>query len=404
MSKPTIVILGGGFGGVRAALDLEKFLPDAEIFLVDKNSYHTYTSDLYELAAAEFSKQGREDILGLTSTLAVPFQEIFSPKRVRFLKGEALDINFKKKEVILDFGRLRYDYLVLALGSQTNFFTIPHLGEKALELKSASDALNIKSALEELFQTHGKHEKISVVIGGGGFTGSELAGELGVALPKLARKFSHPVQNIYLTLVEGSDQLLYSAHPWFHGRVMSRLEKLGVKIMLGSFITDIHDGEVILKNKPAIKYHLLIWTAGVKANRLVEKVKGVKLEKNKCIMVGRNMEVPDLKNVFVIGDLAYCGTQMTAQAAIEQGHYVAEFLASKLGGRPYPDYHPKISRFVVPLGGKYALADLGFIKISGFPAWFLKRFVALKYFLTILPPAKAFRLWWQGLRIFTQND
>jgi len=251
----------------------------------------------------------------------------------------------------------------------------------------------------------------AVVIGGGGFTGTELAGELAFALPKLAASHGHPAGNVRLILAEGASRLLSSAAPWFGKKAEKRLRKIGVEVMLESFITDVQDGRILLKGGREVLYSLLVWTAGVKANRLAENLAGFPLEKNKCVAVDKNLRARGHENIFVIGDLAYCvppgasgPMPMTAQTAIEQGHHAANFLSKRLGKGDKIEFHPQISRFIVPLGGKYALAELGFMRISGFVPWLLKRFVALKYFASILPFGKAFVLWSRGLGVFMRND
>ncbi|MDP3762480.1 MAG: NAD(P)/FAD-dependent oxidoreductase [bacterium] len=403
-----IVILGGGFGGVRAALDLSRKLPGARIVLADRRSYHSYYSDMYELSAAVFpggKVPGKKDFLAIKSTLAIPFKDIFSGRKNVEVKEDAvLGAEPKKNEVILSSGRISYDFLIIALGSETNFFGIPHLGEKSHEFKTTADALNLRSKLEELFLSSSKRDKISVVIGGGGFTGTELAGELAFTLPKLAKSHGYPPENARLVLAEGASRLLSLADPWFGKKAEKRLRKIGVEVMLGSFIIDVKDGKILLKDGREVPYSLLVWTAGVKANSLAENLGGFSLEKNKCVMVDKNLKPLGIENVFVVGDLASCGLPMTAQVAIDQGRYVANFLAKALGGQPADDFHPRGSRFIVPLGGKYALADLGFMKLAGFIPWLLKRFVALKYFASILPFGKAFALWSRGLGVFMRND
>lgn len=414
--EKNILILGGGFGGVNAAVELARRIPEALITLVDRNPYHTYHADLYELAGALFHKQGddiRKEFLLLRSTTAIPFEEIFAPyPNVKFHQAEVREINLPASEVALSTGRIRYDDVVIALGSETNFFGIPHLGERALELKSTAHALNINAAMEELFSSHGKHEIVSVVIGGGGFTGCELAGELVLSLRRAAKLRGHPEENLAVTLVEASPALLGMAGSWFSARAKKRLEKIGVKVMVKSPIVGVTPTEVVLKEKMSVPYHMLIWTAGVHASSVVHKIKGVEIQKNQCITVNENMHPLPYHNAFVIGDMASCAITpgmvpqlMTAQVAIAEAHYIARHMADKLGGKKdLPDYHPKISRFVVPLGGKYGLADLGWAKVEGVLPWMLKRLVALKYLASILPFQKAWELWRQDTKIFAEND
>ena len=416
MEKKHFLILGGGFGGVTAAIELARRLPSAAITLVDKNPYHIYHADLYELAGALFHEQGgslKRRYLGLGSTVAIPFEDIFGRyPNIEFHRAEVLSIDLPSSEVTLSTGKVTYGDVIIALGSETNFFGIPHLEERALEMKTASDALNINTALEELFGSRAKHEIISVVVAGGGFTGCELAAELAVSLKKAARKRGHPVENIALTIIEATGALLGAAGPWFSEKAKKRMEALGVKVLLESPIVDVGPAEVALKEKMSVPYHLLIWTAGVRASSIAKNIKGVEIQKNHCIAVNENMHLLPHHNAFVIGDMAYCVAgrdgkplPMTAQAAIYEAHYIARHIADKLGGKKdLEDYHPKISRFVVPLGGKYALGDFGAFKMSGMLPWMCKRYTALKYLANILPFPKAWKLWRQSSKIFMEND
>lgn len=415
-SQEDVLILGGGFGGVTAAIEIAKRLPKSRVTLVDKNPYHTYHADLYEVAGALFHERGgniKKEFLTLHSTVAVSFTEIFKPYPcITFSEAEVLAIDLPASEVALSTGTKTYGDLIIALGSETNYFGIQHLEECSLEMKTTTDALNINAALEELFASRAKHEIISVVIAGGGFTGCELAGELAFSLKKAAKLRGHPAQNISLTIIEATEALLGGAGEWFSLHAKKRLESLGVKVMLGSPIVDVSPNEVMLKEKMSMLYHLLIWTAGVRASGISKKIKGVEIEKNQCIAVNENMHPLPYHNAFVIGDMAHCvlGREgkplpMTAQVAIHEAHYVARHMADKLGGKKdLEDYHPKISRFVVPLGGKYALADFGLFKMGGVIPWMYKRYTALKYLANILPLGKAWRLWSRDNKIFAEND
>lgn len=416
MEKKQFLILGGGFGGVTAAIELARRLPKSRITLVDKNPYHSYHADLYEVAGALFHEQDgniKKEFLTLHSTVAIPFAEIFKPYPcITFHQAEVRAIDLPRREVTLSTGTKTYSDLIIALGSETNYFGIPHVGELSLEMKTTTDALNINAALEELFASRAKHEIISVVIAGGGFTGCELAGELAFSLKKAAKLRGHPAQNISLALIEATGALLGSAGEWFSARAKKRLETLGVKVLLESPIVDVTTGEVTLKEKMSVPYHLLIWTAGVRASRIAKSIKGVEMQKNQCIAVNENMHPLPYHNAFVIGDMAHCvaGREgkplpMTAQIAIHEAHYVARHMADKLGGKKdLEDYHPKISRFVVPLGGKYALGDFGLFKMAGAVPWMYKRYTALKYLANILPLGKAWKLWSRNNTIFMEND
>ncbi|MBI2609948.1 NAD(P)/FAD-dependent oxidoreductase [Candidatus Giovannonibacteria bacterium] len=414
-TKPEILILGGGFGGVRAALRLARKLPSSKITVVDKRKYHGYYPDLYELAAAVFPKKnnlGKKDFLKLKSTVALPFKYIFSGfPNIKFVEGTVLDIDFEAGKVFLENNEaLSYNFLILALGSETNFFNIPHLGEKAHELKNTTDALNIRSAFEEILDTRGKNTIISVIIAGGGFTGCELAGELARSLNAFARIYNHPRENFSITMIEGSSVLLGPTDPWIQKKAKERLEDLGAIIKLNSFIVDVKGDKIVLKDGSEIRFDLLIWTAGVRPNQLLENIK-VKLEKNGCVGTDKNLRALPFKNVFAIGDMCFSKNPetgkplpMTAQVAMLEADYIGKYISKMVSGKNYKDFEPTVGRFIIPLGGKYALADLGIMKISGFLPWFLKRIVALKYFASIMPFGRAFKIWKRGLGIFIAND
>ncbi len=413
--KRKVVIAGGGFAGVACALDLLKKHLDIQVTLLDKNNFHSYSPDFYEVAVGMAHKNPSlelKDFLELKTTVAIPFEDIFrSYKNFEFIASEVKNINFKKRLVETDGPEIGYDYLILAMGSETNFFGIAHMAEHAFELKRLGDALNIRAGLNELFESRAKHDVISIVIGGGGFTGTELAGELAINLKRLSDFYGHPLENVSLSIVEASGRLLPSLDNWISTKAKRRLEKLGVGVVLCGYITEVRKNEIILENQKSIPFHLLVWTAGVKAASCLENFDGIELEKNKCVAVNENLELSGRENVFAIGDLAHIAyaenkkpERMTAWAAIEAGHFVAKRISCLISGKNKTDFRPKSRGFVIPLGGKYALADFGWLKISGWLAWLAKRLITLKYFMSILPAGKAFRLWLRGIKIFTKND
>lgn len=408
MAKRTVVIVGGGFGGVRAALDLSAHERDLKIVLVDKDGYHSYPADYYKLLSPSRDKNehfGRAKFRLMFSSVSIPLADIFEGKKnVEIVFGEVSGLDSPKNEVILSSGlKIRYDWLILAVGSATNFYDIPGLRHRALEFKTTEDSLNLRNAVDEAFARKGKRENIDIVVGGGGFTGCEVASELVGFAKNMAQLHGHPTENVSVSIIEASPVLLGSAGEWISKKVLLRLKKLGVKIFLGDPLIDVKDNFVDLKSGKSMNFDVLAWTAGVKANPLAEKIAGLNLSKGSCVTVDEYLKTNLAENIFAIGDLAFCMDNekpmpMTSQTAISQGKYVAYYIKKKLHGRRIFKYHPKKLNFIIPLGGRYALIDFGRFKLEGFIPWALKRFVALKYFLSILSVGRAFKAWFLGVK------
>lgn len=407
-----IVILGGGFGGVRAALDLGR-CEDLNITLIDKNKYHSYTPDYYETATAILKEPAeKSEAARLKFSVAIPFSEIFRNERnVNIIQDEATGVDFEKNIVSAKSGKnFPYDYLVIALGAVSNFFEIPNLKERAIELKTVNDALNIRNTIDELFASRPKREKIRIVVAGGGFSGSEFAAEVVGYAEKLAERHGRPKENVECLIVESGDCLLKGAGPWVQKRAEKRLLKLGVKVVKNYRIANVLETEIKDENKEGIPYDILIWTAGVKANEFVKSL-GLELQKADTLLVDEFFRVKGVKNVFAIGDIAYNFSKknarpapMTAQAAIKQGQKLVKIIKSVINKKKPAPYVFKSNPFIIPLGGKYGLADLGFLKVEGFLGWTMRSAVTLRYFFSILSFWGALKLWFKGRVIYLRND
>ena len=423
-----IVIIGGGFAGVRAGLDLLKKSRDVHVTLIDKNPYHSYHPDYYEAAAAvlkELKEASISQFAGLFSTVAVPFKNIFGNyKNIRILQDAVSEIDFDKSFVKTEHKKeIFYDWLIIAAGSKTSFYNIPGLKELSYELKTVNDALNIRNGIDEIFSSKGKRNKINIIIGGGGFTGSEVAGEINGYIKNLAKIHNHPYKNVNIKIIEASPSLLGGASAWAQNKTKKRLEKMGIEILLNAAVEKVSKeknfdpakespaGYVRLKDGAVLPFDMLIWTAGVEAEEISKLFPKETLQKKLCLNVNKHLMILPFKNVFAAGDIAYCvdpmskiSLPMTAQTAISQGAYAATAIIKKTNKKKLNPYRPKQSRFIIPLGEKYALADLVFLKFSGFFAWALKHIVTLRYFLSILPFFDALTLWLRGLKVYIKND
>ncbi len=414
LTKKQILILGGGFAGVRAALDLErKNLTNTKITLVSRDHFHEYHPDLYEVASAFLPETGSKSqrklrYQHLRGTVTVPLNTIFQNKNIEIIQDSVKEINLQEKFVFLEERqKLDYDFLVIALGSTTNFFGNKKLEDNSLPMKTVTDALNIRDNIDELFLEKKRDEEISIVVGGGGFSGCELAGEMSRYVKDLALLHNHPKEKVKITIVESCPNLINGAQKWVQGKALERLQKLGVEVALASKIVDIEKNKLVLENGNKLQYDILVWTAGVKANPVVETINGVKLEKNVCLAIDKYSRVIGNDHVFAIGDNAYCYDYLhscvvppTAQLAIAQGQAVANNLARIVKGEGLVEFQPEMPDFIIPIGRNFALAKVFGLNLSGRLAWWLKRLVALKYLISILPFYTAFRTWLLEVKFF----
>lgn len=412
-----IVIVGGGFGGVRVAKILAKTNRDIHITIIDKSRYHIFYPDLYEVATANLSETFAHvprEFYELESTAAYPLEDIFSHElNVTVICDEVTGINFEKNEITLQSNKIKqYDYLVLGLGSETNYYDIPGLYEHAFPLKNLWDAMSVRNALDEIFFNTAKKSTVTIVIGGGGFTGCEFTGELCYFVRQLAKQHGHSLDDtISIVLVEGSSSLLSALSPWVQKKTKIRLEKLGVRVIINSTIQSVEDKAIVLKNEAKIPFDILIWTAGVRANKLTSKNFGLTLKKNFCITVDTSLRVPPFDNVFGVGDITYCVDEstgrsmpMTAMVALSQANVVAKNIKNSLLKKPLISYKPSYSGFIIPLGSRFGIIESHGIHIAGIIPWIAKRLVALHYWSGIIGRKKAFILSKNGIKLFIRND
>lgn len=407
-----ILILGGGFGGIRAALDLEKKLKDkANITLVDKNGYHLFLPALYEVASA-FGIKKDPFAVRLKKSICIPYSTIFEGKDIEFIQAEVTGIDIQAKKVFADSRVLEYDYLVVALGSQTNDFGVPGVKEYACQFKSIDDALMVNKKLEEAVLKSSASYPARIFICGGGFTGVELAAELSCCARSLARvnKLKHKSHTI--TLFEAGPKILPMIQEEKRQHLLRRLTKLGVAVMENSPIEGVSSDHIKLKNGQGFEGDIIVWTAGVKANETLKNVPGLPLAASGKIIVDDFLRVKGPENIFAIGDNVEFIDPKTqrpipalAYVANDQGKVAAGNLANALEERPLKKYKPFYSVWVAPAGGKYAIAHLwNGIHVTGFLGWIVRQMIDLRYMLSILPFGKAVSLMWQEVTLFTKND
>jgi len=415
-----IVILGAGFGGLTAVMQLGRLvkhqkIADCEIILVDKNDYHTYTPTLYEVSTT--SKEVA-DLIELKSIVTFPIHDMLKNLPVRFIKDEvvSLDISPKGGDIHLKGGEhLRYDYLLIALGSKTNYFNIPGLQESALELKTFTDAIRVREMIWEAVLGSEKTQNINVVVGGGGSTGVELAGELRSWLNELD---SIHRNRTHVSIVEANPTVLFGFDTRVVEKVTARLKKIGVNLELNTKIKSVSpDKKILTEDGRAIPYDVFIWSGGVMGNPILNTIplKVVKGRAEVTEQMACLPQTPDLElfgMVYAIGDIVCVMNSksgkpvpMVARAAITQAKVAAENIICDLMEKPHTKYNmPMEYPYVIPVGAKFAVAKIGPFIISGFFGWIFKGLIELYYLSSIMPISQAIGTWFRGLRIFIQND
>jgi len=380
-----VVIVGGGFGGIRAALNLAN-QPDFEVVLISKLPYFEYRSALYRSATGRSSRE-----------VAISLIDFFAKdKNIKVVQDEIIHIDHQKKLVAgLTQSDYRYDVLILALGAVTQYFGIKGLAEFSYSVRSVKETLALKRRLhEDLAVSHGS-ERNYVVIGGGA-TGVELSGELISYLKHIRQK--HGIKTRFnVDLIEAASNLLPNLPVGFTDKVKRRIYHLGIKVYFNTAVKSETIDEIELP-RGEIKSHTVIWTAGVTNNPLFAKYLGVfELGKGGKVIVNEYLEAEP--SIFIIGDSAATLYGGMAQTAIADANFVTANLKRKLKHRTKLLYQPKKPIYAIPAGPRWAAVLWGKTKFYGYPGWVLRRLADLRLYVTFLPLSKAMATWRAGFVI-----
>lgn len=391
--KKEIVIVGGGFGGIRAAVSLarKKFI-DANITLISDKSHFEYTPAFYRVVTGHSPLE-----------VCIPITEIISKKEILFINERVESVNLSTQTLIGSSGKVyHYDYVVFALGSETSYFGIPGLPTFSYGFKSIGEAQKLKLHIRRLFEQcvveENPDEKVcllNVVVVGGGPSGTELAGELSVFLKKLSEEYNVSPSLVSIELMEGTERILPSLPEHVSRRVADRLRHLGVNIFVHRPMT-LEKMEEINVRGLTVKTETVIWTAGVKPNSLYEHIQGFDRDKKGRIVVDTFLRAKGFENVYVIGDGASTIYSGMAQTAICDGANVATNIVRQLSRIPLWSYRQRKPYYAIPVGHGWAASSVGPITFYGKLGWLIRRAADMKYFLTILPPRKALLVFQRG--------
>lgn len=404
MIAPTvdIVVLGAGYGGMACVTRLAKRFrsrPEVRIHLVDRHTYHLLETRLHERAVRQ-------------TEVTIPIARFLARrKNIIFHLGEVTRIDLDAHHVELDFGLaehgesqpriIRYTYLVIALGSKTNFFQIPGLQEHAFQLKELEDSERIRAHTERMFamassETNANHRKelLRFVIGGGGLTGVELATEMAERFDSLCEQYHIDPMEPEMWLFEVSDRLLPSLDGRQVHKSMEAMQAMGIQISTGTRVMGMveQDGSLAVLRSPGdpLPTRTMIWTGGIRISDLLRR-SGAETGAQGRVVVNGCLQVKNYPDVFAIGDNALARNPATgatvptaAQFALQQGALTAENLVRLVHGLEPRPYAPRILGEVVSLGrhlavGWAALPGLQRIRFLGFLGSLLKRAIAERH-------------------------
>jgi len=379
MSLPKIVILGAGYGGLMTAKGLQKTLNynEAEITLVNQNSYHYITTKLHEPAAGtSHHDHARIDISTVINT-----------KRINFIQDRVTAIKLDKKEVHLENGEpITYDYLVIGLGSSPETFGIKGLLENAFFIRNINSTRIIREHMEYMFARYQKEKKdelITIVVGGAGFTGIEYVGELVDRMPELCREYDIPLEKVRLINVEAAPTVLPGFDKELVDYAVKYLESKGVEFLINTPIEECTEDGVILKGGNEIKAATVVWTGGVRGNKVVEET-GIETMRGR-VKVDEYLRAPGHDNIFIIGDSSLIFNDEgrpyppTAQMATQQGIHLGKNLANLIRGGELKPFKYEPQGTVASLGRKEAIGVVFNKKYKGGFASLLKKLIDLRW-------------------------
>jgi NADH dehydrogenase len=388
VQDPTrIVILGGGFGGLAAARELERLLPgDAhvDITLVNRDNFFLFTPMLHEVAASDLD----------LATIVSPLRRLL--KRTRLFIGTVEDIDIETQTVTVAHAgglhqhELAYDHLVVALGAVTNFYDIPGLAERASTMKSLGDAIELRNQLiaqleEADFECAADVRKplLTVLVAGGGFAGVETVAAVNDFVREAVRFYPNITQrDVRVAVVHPGAFLLPELGQELGTYTQARLAERGVEVLLNTRVTGVNGSRTVLSNGMELDARTVVWTAGISANPMLDCIP---CERSRGrLVVNQYLQSPDKPNVWAVGD---CASIMdpatgqtyppTAQHALREGACVARNIVAELNDKPKTAFTFSTIGLLAAIGRRTGVANILGFKFSGFLAWWLWRTIYL---------------------------
>ncbi|MBP7515066.1 MAG: NAD(P)/FAD-dependent oxidoreductase [Flavobacteriales bacterium] len=378
---PTVIVVGGGFAGLQLIKELEG--RPYKVLLLDKHNHHCFQPLLYQVATASLS----------ADSIAHPFRRTVAPMpNVAFRMANVTAVDPLRKVVITDHGEFNYDILVLATGSETNFFGMKDLEREAMQLKSIGQALDIRSDFLQDFEAalyqqdeHAQKRQLNFTIVGGGPTGVELAGALAEIRNTILKQEYRELdsERMRIVLIDSNERVLKNFSEKSSADAQRYLTNMGVEIMLGGRVTK-YDGETItFKDGSTMDCSTVIWAAGVKGS-IIPGLEAAVDPKASRYAVDRFNQLKGVVDVFALGDVAFMqegkwefGHPQVAPAAIQQAELLAANLVRKADGKSMKEFTYMDKGSMATIGRFKAVLDVGSFHLGGAMAWFGWMFVHL---------------------------
>ncbi|NVK29168.1 MAG: NAD(P)/FAD-dependent oxidoreductase [Flavobacteriia bacterium] len=377
--KDRVIIIGGGFGGLKLAKLISS--REFQVVLIDKHNYHTFQPLLYQVATSGLEPD----------SIAYPLRKIFHKKSDFFFRvAKAESINEETSELITDHGPVRFDHLIIATGSTTNYFGNKNIEKYSMPMKSLPEALDLRSLILQNFEASlltddlkQRERLMNYVIVGGGPTGVELAGAIGeLKLHVLPQDYPDlDFRRMTIHLLEAAPRLLNGMSDKAGSLAQKGLEKLGVQVWTETLVKD-YDGKTVSTENRELPASTLIWAAGVRGVT-IDGIPENSIEKGR-ILVDQHNRVEGMKAVYAIGDVALMkqkshpnGHPMVAPAAVQQGKLLAKNLLRTKRGASLKAFSYFDKGAMATIGRNKAVVDVAGLHFGGFFAWLVWMFVHL---------------------------
>lgn len=383
MNSTHIVIIGGGYGGIRALESLAKY-PSITLTLIDKNPYHNLQTDVYDFIA---NKVDISHIMIDLPSLCKSFAA------VQFICEEVLNIETKYHRIITPTQTIIYDQLILSTGSRTYFPDfIKGLREYAHGVKSIPVALDFKQQFERALLTRIEAQSLAcniepfnIIIGGAGLSGVEIAAEMAAYANSFYKNGNFGCRGIDVYLIDAYESILYGMDPFLIESAYERLISLGVHVWHNNRIGEVREHDILLDNGESLPYEFMIFTGGIAASALTQHL-GFATNAKGHLEVNQYLNIEGFENIYAIGDMAQIlsneGKMLppTAQLAERSAEHAAYNILNSLNGKSKKPFRFKNQGVMIALGGEYGAGLLpGGIKVKGYLAYLIKKAISVFY-------------------------
>lgn len=378
-----IVILGAGYGGVHAAKLLNKKFKkndNIEVTLIDKNTFHSLLTELHEVAGSRVEPD----------SVQIDLKKIFNATKVDIVTDNITGIDFKAQKLTSETDSYSYDYLILGTGSEPAFFNVPGCKENSFTLWSFDDAMRIREHIENMFKKarvekniQKRREMLTFVVAGAGFTGIEAVGEIMEWKTKLCRENYIDESEVRLMVVEAMDNILTMLGDGMRVKAERYLSRKGVEVLKSAPIIGVEKDHIKLRGGEEIRTNTLIWTCGVQGKEETAKL-GLTMGKRNRIQTNEFMQSMDYKNVYLVGDNSYLEEDgkplpQIVETALQTAETVVHNIEADIAGKEMKAHKSNYHGFMVSIGGRWGVAEVGGMKLTGFFAIAMKHLVNMHY-------------------------